>query len=60
MWRLTSRRSSIDAMSDTIFALSSGRPPAAISVIRISGPQAHVAAARIAGTLPEPRAAAVR
>ena len=24
---------------DTIFALSSGRPPAAISVIRISGPE---------------------
>src|SRR5437763_2598299 len=45
---------------DTIFALSSGRPPAAISVIRISGPQARAAAARIAGTLPEPRMAAVR
>jgi tRNA modification GTPase len=24
----------------TIFALSSGRPPAAIAVVRISGPQA--------------------
>lgn len=47
-------------MADTIFALSSGRPPAAISVIRISGPQAHEAAARIAGELPEPRIAAVR
>jgi tRNA modification GTPase len=44
----------------TIFALSSGRPPAAISVIRVSGPQAHVAGERIAGTLPEPRTAAVR
>ncbi len=29
--------------SDTIFALSSGRPPAAISVIRISGPDAIAA-----------------
>src|SRR5438128_9359802 len=45
---------------DTIFALSSGRPPAAISVIRISGPRAHEAGRRIAGALPEPRTAAVR
>jgi tRNA modification GTPase len=45
---------------DTIFALSSGRPPAAISVIRISGPRAHEAGTRIAGSLPEPRCAAVR
>ena len=37
--------------SDTIFALSSGRPPAAIAVIRISGPQAHAAGERIAGSL---------
>jgi len=46
--------------ADTIFALSSGRPPAAISVIRISGPGAHEAAAQIAGALPETRNAAVR
>jgi len=46
--------------ADTIFALSSGRPPAAISVIRISGPKAHEAGGRIAGRLPEPRTAAVR
>jgi tRNA modification GTPase len=45
---------------DTIFALSSGRPPAAVSVIRVSGPRAHEAGASIAGTLPEPRNAAVR
>ena len=45
---------------DTIFALSSGRPPAAISIIRISGALAHSAAARIAGSLPEARMAAVR
>lgn len=44
----------------TIYALSSGRPPAAISVIRISGPLAHSAGSRIAGSLPEPRNAAVR
>jgi tRNA modification GTPase len=45
---------------DTIFALSSGRPPAAIAVIRISGPQAHSAAELLAGLLPDPRTAAVR
>ena len=45
---------------DTIFALSSGRPPAAVSVIRISGPDAHAVAAMIAGSLAEARAAAVR
>jgi tRNA modification GTPase len=45
---------------ETIFALSSGRPPAAVSVIRVSGPDAHEAARRIAGTLPEARTAAVR
>jgi tRNA modification GTPase len=45
---------------DTIFALSSGRPPAAIAIIRVSGPSAHAAAERLAGTLPEPRTAAVR
>ncbi|MFL6759788.1 tRNA uridine-5-carboxymethylaminomethyl(34) synthesis GTPase MnmE [Sphingomonas sp.] len=45
---------------DTIFALSSGRPPAAISVIRVSGPLAHSSAARLAGQLPRPRTAAVR
>lgn len=47
-------------MADTIFALSSGRPPAAVSVIRVSGPQAHQAGLRIARDLPPPRVAAVR
>jgi tRNA modification GTPase len=45
---------------DTIFALSSGRPPAAVSVIRISGPDAHSAATALSGSLPEARMAAVR
>ena len=45
---------------DTIFALSSGRPPAAVSIIRISGPVAHEAGRRVAGSLPKPRMAAVR
>ena len=47
-------------MTDTIFALSSGRPPAAVSVIRISGPRAKVAGRLIAGKLPAARTAAVR
>ena len=47
-------------LTDTIFALSSGRPPAAIAIIRISGPQAREAVAALAGSLPEPRLAAVR
>jgi tRNA modification GTPase len=46
--------------ADTIFALSSGRPPAAVSIIRVSGPGAHAAGERIAGSLPDARMAAVR
>jgi len=46
--------------ADTIFALSSGRPPAAVAVIRVSGPGAHEAGASIAGVLPPARSAAVR
>ncbi|MEQ1509131.1 MAG: tRNA uridine-5-carboxymethylaminomethyl(34) synthesis GTPase MnmE [Sphingopyxis sp.] len=42
---------------DTIFALSSGSPPAAIAVIRISGPQAGGALRALAGKLPPPREA---
>jgi tRNA modification GTPase len=45
---------------DTIFALASGRPPAAIGLIRVSGPEAHQAGKRIGGTLPGPRQAALR
>lgn len=48
------------SLPDTIFALSSGRPPAAVSVIRVSGPQAREAGRRLAGTLPQPRQAALR
>jgi tRNA modification GTPase len=40
---------------DTIFALSSGRPPAAIAVIRISGPRAGAALQALIGRLPQPR-----
>jgi len=47
-------------MTDTIFALSSGAPPAAIGVIRISGPGASDALAALAGRLPAPRRASYR
>ncbi|MDM8010732.1 MAG: tRNA uridine-5-carboxymethylaminomethyl(34) synthesis GTPase MnmE [Parasphingorhabdus sp.] len=42
---------------DTIFALSSGQPPAAIGILRISGPEAGKALAGLTGGLPEPRVA---
>lgn len=47
-------------MTSTIFALSSGSPPAAIGVIRISGPRAGAALEALAGPLPAPRTAALR
>ncbi len=40
---------------DTIFALSSGQPPAAIGIIRISGPGAGEALRALAGREVEPR-----
>ena len=40
---------------DTIFALSSGRPPAAIAVIRIAGPSARAALEALGVKVPEPR-----
>ena len=45
---------------DTIFAVSSGAPPAGIAIVRISGPRALPVAAVIAGALPDPRRAALR
>src|SRR4029453_8348114 len=42
---------------DTIFALSSGRPPAAIAVVRISGPSARLGIETMIGRLPQPRQA---
>ncbi len=44
---------------DTIFALSSGRPPAAIAVIRVSGPHAGAALQAMIGRVPQPRRAAL-
>jgi len=49
-------------MIDTIFAVSSGAPPAAIAVLRISGPEAGPALKTITGRemLPVPRRATLR
>ena len=44
-------------MADTIFALSSGAAPAALGVIRVSGPQAGEALVALAGRQPPPRRA---
>src|SRR5476651_381511 len=41
----------------TIFALSSGRPPSAIAIVRVSGLQAGTAITSLAGKLPAPRMA---
>jgi tRNA modification GTPase len=41
----------------TIFALSSGRPPSAIAIVRVSGPQARVALDLLAEKIPAPRMA---
>src|ERR1700678_3262857 len=41
----------------TIFALASGRQPSAISMVRVSGPQAGAALTALAGKIPAPRMA---
>jgi tRNA modification GTPase len=43
----------------TIFALSSGAPPAGVGVIRVSGPGARDALQALAGRVPEPRRASL-
>jgi tRNA modification GTPase len=47
-------------MTDTIFALSSGAAPAAIAVIRVSGPKAEATLAALCGSVPAARRAARR
>ena len=44
---------------ETIFALSSGRPPAAIAVVRVSGARAGAALKALTGKVPDPRKAAL-
>jgi tRNA modification GTPase len=41
----------------TIFALSSGRPPSAIALVRVSGPEAGPVLTALAGKVPAPRIA---
>ena len=48
-----------NAARETIYALSSGRPPAAIGVVRISGPRAGDALRALTGRIPEQRKAAL-
>lgn len=45
--------------TDTIFALSSGAPPAAIALMRISGPDAFGAVEALAGRVPSARRASL-
>jgi tRNA modification GTPase len=45
---------------DTIFALATARGKAGLSVVRISGPDAKVAAQKLAGDLPDDRQVALR
>jgi tRNA modification GTPase len=47
-------------MDDTIFALSSGPPPAGLAVVRISGPRTRAAVESLIDSLPEPRRATLR
>ncbi len=46
--------------SDTICALASGAGRAAVAVIRVSGPSARDIVVQVAGSLPQPRRAALR
>ncbi|GLR46771.1 tRNA uridine-5-carboxymethylaminomethyl(34) synthesis GTPase MnmE [Sphingomonas astaxanthinifaciens] len=47
-------------MGDTIFALSSGALPAAVAIVRCSGPRAIAAGHQLAGSLPPPRQLGLR
>src|SRR3954465_14857726 len=50
----------MDPRDQTIFALSSGRPPSALAVVRVSGPGASLVLTTLAGKLPAPRQASRR
>lgn len=57
--KTTPNGANYSTMTDTIFALSSGLPPAAIAVIRVSGPAANQAMRELTGREIEPRCAAL-
>ncbi|PQA74201.1 tRNA uridine-5-carboxymethylaminomethyl(34) synthesis GTPase MnmE [Brucella oryzae] len=52
--------SEIASLQDTIFALSSGRLPSGVAVLRISGPKVRFVLETIIGTVPPPRYAAYK
>ncbi len=45
----------VSLLTKTVFALSTGRPPSAIAIVRVSGPAAGESVRALAGELPEPR-----
>jgi tRNA modification GTPase len=45
--------------SDTIFALSSGAPPAGVAIIRVSGPNVRFGLETLIDSIPEPRRASL-
>lgn len=45
----------MSSRDQTIFALSSGRPPAAIAIVRVSGPNARITLEKLCGKIPAPR-----
>jgi tRNA modification GTPase len=47
----------MSSRNPTIFALSSGRPPSAIAIVRVSGPEAGLAVEQLVGKIPAPRMA---
>jgi tRNA modification GTPase len=47
-------------MERTIYALASGAPPAALAVIRISGPDARAVLVELTDSVPEPRKVSLR
>ncbi|MDH0365489.1 tRNA uridine-5-carboxymethylaminomethyl(34) synthesis GTPase MnmE [Brucella anthropi] len=52
--------SEIASLQDTIFALSSGRLPSGVAVVRISGPKVRFVLETIVGSIPTPRYAAYK
>jgi len=57
---MTSQPAFTPLFPDTIFALSSGRMPAGVSVVRMSGPSVRFALETIGGVIPVPRRATLR
>ena len=54
---ISSQENAMHPSEQTIFALSSGRLPAAIAIVRISGPQSSAVLNTLCGRVPSPRLA---